>query len=56
MAGQGGYAHGYAASKWAGEVLLKELHQRFGTPVRVFRPGMILPHRRYRGQVNVPTC
>jgi fatty acid CoA ligase FadD9 len=50
----GGYAHGYATSKWASEVLLKELHGRFGTPVRVFRPGMILPDRRYRGQANVP--
>ncbi|MDR3673042.1 MAG: thioester reductase domain-containing protein [Holophaga sp.] len=50
----GGYAHGYATSKWASEVLLKELHERFGTPVRVFRPGMILPDRRYRGQANVP--
>jgi fatty acid CoA ligase FadD9 len=50
----GGYAHGYAASKWAGEVLLKELHQRFRTPVRVFRCGLVMPHRRYRGQANVP--
>jgi len=50
----GGYAHGYATSKWAGEVLLKELHERFDAPVRVFRPDMILPDRRYRGQVNVP--
>jgi len=51
---KGGYAHGYAASKWAAEVLLRELHQRFQAPVRVFRPGMILPDRRYRGQVNAP--
>ena len=50
----GGYAHGYAVSKWAGEVLMQDLHQRFRTPVRVFRCDMILPHRRYRGQVNVP--
>jgi fatty acid CoA ligase FadD9 len=50
---QGGYAHGYATSKWAGEVLLQELHERFHTPVRVFRSDMILPHRRYLGQVNV---
>ena len=48
----GGYAHGYATSKWAGEVLLKELHGRFGTPVRVFRPSLILPHRQGRGQAN----
>jgi len=50
----GGYAHGYATSKWASEVLLKELHGRFGTPVRVFRPDLILPDRRYQGQVNLP--
>ena len=50
----GGYAHGYATSKWASEVMLKELHDRFGTPVRVFRPDLILPDRRYRGQANVP--
>jgi fatty acid CoA ligase FadD9 len=49
---EGGYAHGYATSKWACEVLVKDLHDRFRTPVRVFRPGMILPHRRYRGQAN----
>jgi fatty acid CoA ligase FadD9 len=50
----GGYAHGYATSKWACEVLLKELHGRFRTPVRVFRPDLILPHRGYRGQANLP--
>jgi fatty acid CoA ligase FadD9 len=49
---QGGYAGGYAASKWACEVLLTELQERFRTPLRVFRPGLILPHRRYRGQLN----
>ena len=49
---EGGYAHGYATSKWACEVLLEDLHGRFRTPVRVFRPSMILPHRRYRGQAN----
>jgi fatty acid CoA ligase FadD9 len=49
---EGGYAYGYAASKWACEVLLQELHGRFRTPVRVFRPSMILPHRHYRGQLN----
>ncbi|MGA2080219.1 MAG: thioester reductase domain-containing protein [Holophaga sp.] len=50
----GGHAYGYAASKWAGEVLLRDLHQQFGTPVRVFRCGLVMPHRRYRGQANVP--
>ena len=51
---EGGYAHGYATSKWASEVLLQALHRRFGTPVRVFRCDMILPDRRYLGQANAP--
>jgi len=50
---RGGYAHGYAATKWASEVLLKSAHERFATPVRVFRPDLIMPDRRYRGQANV---
>lgn len=48
------YADGYANSKWAGEVLLREAHDRFGLPVATFRSDMILAHRRWRGQVNVP--
>jgi fatty acid CoA ligase FadD9 len=48
----GGYAHGYATSKWASEVLVQELHDRFRLPATVFRPDLILPHRNYRGQVN----
>lgn len=48
------YADGYANSKWAAEVLLREAHQRFGLPVSVFRCDMILAHSRYRGQINVP--
>lgn len=51
---RGGYAHGYALSKWAGEVLLKNLHERFQTPVRVFRCDLLLPDRRYRRQINLP--
>ncbi|MFK8843901.1 carboxylic acid reductase [Streptomyces sp. Ac-502] len=50
----GGYATGYAAGKWAGEVLLREAHDAYGLPVAVFRSNMILAHRRYRGQLNVP--
>lgn len=42
------YASGYATSKWAGEVLLREAHGRFGLPVTVFRSGLILAHRRGR--------
>ncbi|MEX2984267.1 carboxylic acid reductase [Streptomyces sp. C36] len=50
----GEYADGYAASKWAGEVLLREAHETFGLPVAVFRSNMILAHPRYRGQLNIP--
>ncbi|MGC0420112.1 carboxylic acid reductase [Embleya sp. AB8] len=50
----GGYANGYAAGKWAGEVLLREAHDTFGLPVAVFRSNLILAHRRYRGQLNIP--
>jgi len=48
------YADGYANSKWAGEVLLRDAHERFGLPVSVFRSDMILAHSQYRGQINVP--
>ncbi|MFT4055695.1 MAG: carboxylic acid reductase [Novosphingobium sp.] len=47
-----GYASGYGASKWAGEVLLREAHALYGLPVNVFRPNMILPHAHYVGQYN----
>ncbi|WP_435245540.1 carboxylic acid reductase [Streptomyces sp. NRRL F-5630] len=50
----GDYADGYAASKWAGEVLLREAHEAFGLPVAVFRSNLILAHPDYRGQLNVP--
>ncbi|PWW63149.1 carboxylic acid reductase [Actinokineospora spheciospongiae] len=48
------YANGYANSKWAGEVLLREAHDAVGLPVRAFRSDMILAHSRYTGQLNVP--
>ena len=48
------YAAGYALSKWAGEVLLRDAHERCGVPVSVFRCDMILAHSQYRGQLNVP--
>ncbi|WP_025734970.1 carboxylic acid reductase [Mycobacterium genavense] len=50
----GDYANGYANSKWAGEVLLREANDLCGLPVAVFRSDMILAHTRYRGQLNVP--
>lgn len=46
------YANGYAVSKWAGEVLLREAADIAGLPVRVFRSNMILAHSRFRGQYN----
>nr|WEH02137.1 carboxylic acid reductase [Expression vector JGI_C10] len=48
------YAGGYATSKWAGEVLLREAHDACGLPVTVLRSDMILAHRRHTGQLNVP--
>jgi fatty acid CoA ligase FadD9 len=48
------YANGYGVSKWASEVLLREAHAQCGLPVSVFRPGMILAHSRFAGQLNVP--
>ncbi|KRQ20423.1 oxidoreductase [Mycobacteroides sp. H001] len=49
-----GYANGYANSKWAGEVLLREAHDLCDLPVSVFRSDMILAHSRFAGQLNVP--
>jgi len=48
------YANGYANSKWAGEVLLRQANDLCDVPVAVFRSDMILAHTRYRGQLNVP--
>jgi fatty acid CoA ligase FadD9 len=48
------YANGYANSKWAGEVLLREAYDLCRLPVAVFRSDMILAHSRYAGQLNVP--
>jgi fatty acid CoA ligase FadD9 len=48
------YANGYATSKWAGEVLLREAHDLCGLPVATFRSDLILAHTRYTGQLNVP--
>jgi fatty acid CoA ligase FadD9 len=49
-----GYAVGYGTSKWASEVVLRDVHEKLGLPVTVYRPSGILAHSRYRGQVNVP--
>lgn len=47
------YAAGYGVSKWAGELLLRQVNERFGTPINIFRCDMILPDERYKGQANV---
>ncbi|MEU7230626.1 carboxylic acid reductase [Streptomyces chrestomyceticus] len=46
-------ANGYATSKWAGEVLLRQAHEATGLPVTVLRPDMILAHSRLPGQLNL---
>jgi fatty acid CoA ligase FadD9 len=48
------YANGYANSKWAGEVLLREAHDLCGLPVSVFRCDLIMAGTTYSGQLNVP--
>jgi fatty acid CoA ligase FadD9 len=47
------YANGYANTKWASEVLMREAHALYGLPAAVFRCDMILAHSRYAGQLNV---
>ncbi|WP_120271673.1 amino acid adenylation domain-containing protein, partial [Mycolicibacterium novocastrense] len=49
----GSYGNGYATSKWAGEVLLREAHDLCGLPVGVFRCDVILAEPTYGGQLNV---
>ncbi|TDT30080.1 carboxylic acid reductase [Naumannella halotolerans] len=48
------YANGYANTKWASEVLLREANDQYGVPVSVFRSNMILAHTRYAGHLNQP--
>ena len=48
------YASGYGASKWAGEQLLHSAHRRFGLPVNIYRGDMMLAHRGYHEQINLP--
>ncbi|KRE34710.1 hypothetical protein ASG82_00380 [Mycobacterium sp. Soil538] len=47
------FGNGYANSKWAGEVLLREAHDKCGLPVTVFRCDMILADTSYAGQLNM---
>ena len=46
------YASGYGASKWAGEIMLREAAQNYGLFVNIFRGDMMLAHERYAGQIN----
>ena len=46
------HAVGYITSKWAGEILLAQLHERHGVPVTIFRCGVLLPHREIANAVN----
>jgi fatty acid CoA ligase FadD9 len=48
----GRYAAGYGTSKWACELLLRELHVKLGVPVNSFRCGLVLGHRTALGQIN----
>jgi amino acid adenylation domain-containing protein/thioester reductase-like protein len=47
------YGNGYANSKWAGEVLLREANDLCGLPVGVFRCDVIMADPTYAGQLNV---
>ena len=47
------FANGYANSKWASEVLLREANDLCGLPVAAFRCGMIMADPVYAGQINV---
>ncbi|CAA0081762.1 Carboxylic acid reductase [Zhongshania aliphaticivorans] len=46
------YAQGYAATKWAGEHMLRQVHRDYGVPVNILRGNMMLPHQSYIGQIN----
>lgn len=46
------YASGYAASKWAAELLLRKAEDICDIPVSVLRGNMMLAHRRYQGAIN----
>lgn len=48
----GSYANGYANSKWAAEVLLREAHQAYNLPVTVYRCGMLMAAGDHAGQLN----
>lgn len=43
---------GYVTSKWAGEVLLDQLHQRHGVAVNIIRCSNLAPDLDYPGHLN----
>lgn len=46
------YASGYATSKWAAEILLREASDTAGIPVNILRGNMMLAHRTLMGAIN----
>lgn len=46
------YAFGYAASKWAAEILLRKAAKSYGLPVNIMRGNMMLAHQDYQGAIN----
>lgn len=46
------YAAGYAASKWAAEILLRNATRQLGVPVNILRGNMMLAHQRFERQIN----
>jgi fatty acid CoA ligase FadD9 len=47
-----GYAVGYGTSKWADEILLRDLQARSGVPVSAFRGSMMMPPASFDGPLN----
>ena len=46
------YASGYATSKWAAEILLREAAKAHAMPVNIIRGNMMLAHRDLAGAIN----
>ncbi|QWA13967.1 SDR family oxidoreductase [Sodalis ligni] len=43
---------GYAASKWAAEVLLGQISANYKVPLNIFRCGLLLPHTQVQSDIN----
>jgi len=48
----GTYAAGYATSKWASEVLLRQANENLKVPVNILRGNMMLAHQQHPGLIN----